>query len=70
MGMRVWHGPGTREGEGSGRVREPGREQGPVRDRCLGAGVWEWEETARQGPGMEQEPRGRKNPGGGSSLGL
>ena len=28
---------GTRDGEGSGRVREPGRVQGPVRDRDLGA---------------------------------
>ena len=39
-------------------MQEPGRVLEPVRDRGLGAGVWEWEGTARQGPGMKQEPRG------------
>ena len=35
----VWHGAGTREGEGSGRVQGPGRMQEPG-DSLTGA--WDW----------------------------
>ena len=40
----VWHGAGTREGEGSGRVQGPGRMQEPG-DSSIGAWIWQGTES-------------------------